>query len=81
MKLSELMSEDSKQSMMRFAVFATLMIAGILGIVLGFVLVLRAVRCDEINWTGCALFLGAIATTITGALGMKAYQKGKEKKE
>ena len=81
MKFKDLMSENSDQSMMRFAVFFTLIIAGILGIVLGFVLVLRSIRCEEIDWSGSAIFLAAIAATITGSLGMKAYQKGKEKKK
>lgn len=80
-KLSNLISEDSKQSMMRFAVFFTLIIAGLLGLVLGTVLLIKAVQCAEIDWTGCAVFLGAIAATITGVTGMKAIQKGKEKKE
>lgn len=81
MKLRELLSENSDQSMMRFAVLITLIIAGILGMILGFVLIIKSIRCDEIDWSGCAIFLGAIAATITGSLGMKAYQKGKEKKK
>ena len=79
MKLKDLMSEKSDQSMMRFAVFFTLIISGILGLVLGAVLIIRAHQDHIIDWSGCALFLGAIAATITGVTGMKAVQKGKEK--
>jgi uncharacterized membrane protein len=81
MGLKDLMSEKSEQSMMRFAVFFTLIIAGVLGLVLGAVLIIRAYQDHAIDWSGCAVFLGAIAATITGVTGMKALQKGKEKKE
>lgn len=81
MGLKDLMSEKSEQSMMRFAVFFTLIIAGVLGLVLGAVLIIRALQDHAIDWSGCAVFLAAIGATITGVSGMKAIQKGKEKKE
>ena len=79
MSIQELLSEKGNKSMMRFAVFFTLMLCGFLGLVLGTVLIIKAYRCQEMDWSGSALFLGAIAATITGVTGMKAIQKGKEK--
>lgn len=80
MSLKDLLSENgSKKSMMRFAVFFTIMLAGFLGIVLGIVIIIKAYKCEMIDWTGCAIFLTAIAATITGVLGMKAVQKKHEK--
>ena len=74
----ELMSGGNKASMMRYAVFFTLKIAGFLSLILGIVLLVKAYKCETIDWIGAAIFLGSIATLITGVTGVKAYQKKAE---